>query len=216
MIVPALIFCRVPRVPRLLHPGSLLFAVCCLSVNGDHPLSYHEEVRPHTREKSGTCGQIWKEGLFTQNTEAGDPKWLVRDAMMCNRRAQETRVQQLHRTNISLSARMQMYVCMTQMVLARRRHVCRRTLVTFSWQLTVPPASRRCLDSSVTRASMSHVVQHTRCRTRVVSLVLCVIVFDVTPRSSIAPAQVHSPELPKAGRSGGCPGSKIPVSNPWI
>ena len=64
-------------------------------------------------------------------------------------------------------------VCMTKMVLARRRS-CARTK-TGNLQLTVPPASRRCPVSSDIRASISHVLQHTLCRTGVVSLVVCVM-----------------------------------------
>ena len=46
------------------------------------------------------------------------------------------------------------------------------------------------------------------------SLVFVRDVFDGTPRGSTISAQVHSPELPRAVRSGSCPGSNIPLSNP--
>ena len=41
------------------------------------------------------------------------------------------------------------------------------------------------------------------------SRVPCIVrdVFDGSPRGSIVPAQVHSPELPKAAISDSCPGS---------
>ena len=101
----------------------------------------------------------------------------------CVRRPRETRDQQLNGTinlhrvvkSSSLVVTFQVaYVNMTEMVLARRRDVCPENTVKNS--AANVPTSRRCPDSSVTRASTSHVLQHTSCFSRVVSLVLCVII----------------------------------------